>query len=44
MAELAPSKTGAVFPAQRKMHWEYFGAGGREVVCLLNGVAMSTRS
>jgi pimeloyl-ACP methyl ester carboxylesterase len=27
----------------RRIYWEYFGQGDREVVVLLNGVAMSTR-
>ena len=27
----------------RRVYWEYFGQGDREVVVMLNGVAMSTR-
>jgi pimeloyl-ACP methyl ester carboxylesterase len=27
-----------------RVHWEYFGEGRREAVCLLNGVGMSTTS
>jgi len=42
--QVSPSKSGYVHPDGRPVYWEYFGAGGREVVCLLNGVAMSTRS
>jgi pimeloyl-ACP methyl ester carboxylesterase len=42
--EIRPQRTGFVAPENRTVYWEYFGAGGREVVCLLNGVAMSTRS
>lgn len=44
MPEVTPDKCGYVSPDQRQLYWEYFGPGGREVVCLLNGVAMSTRS
>ena len=28
---------------ERRVYWEYFGQGDREVVVMLNGVAMSTR-
>lgn len=44
MAEVAPDRTGTVRPDGRDVYWEYFGQGDREVICLLNGVAMSTRS
>ena len=30
--------------ATRKIYWEYFGRGDREVIVLLNGLAMLTRS
>ncbi|MCX6032628.1 MAG: alpha/beta hydrolase [Chloroflexi bacterium] len=42
---LAPDKTGftPVENETRRVYWEYFGKGEREVVVMLNGVAMSTR-
>lgn len=45
-ARVSPDRTGWVSVEQgtRKIYWEYFGAGEREVVVLLNGVAMLTRS
>jgi pimeloyl-ACP methyl ester carboxylesterase len=33
----------AVEDGARRVYWEYFGQGDREVVVMLNGVAMSTR-
>jgi pimeloyl-ACP methyl ester carboxylesterase len=44
MTEPAPLRSGFVEPEGRPIYWELFGAGGREIVCLLNGVAMSTRA
>lgn len=43
---LAPDRTGfvAVEGGTRRIYWEYFGRGDREVVVLLNGLAMLTRS
>ncbi|MFZ5916340.1 MAG: alpha/beta fold hydrolase [Chloroflexota bacterium] len=43
---VAPDKTGfvAVENGRRRVYWEYFGQGEREVVVLLNGLAMLTRS
>jgi aminoacrylate hydrolase len=43
---LTPTKTGfvAVEGGSRRVYWEYFGRGQREVVVLLNGLAMLTRS
>jgi len=43
---LAPDRTGfvAVEGGTRQVYWEYFGQGEREVVVLLNGLAMLTRS
>jgi pimeloyl-ACP methyl ester carboxylesterase len=43
---VAPSKTGfvQVENGSRRIYWEYFGDGQREVVVLLNGLAMLTRS
>lgn len=44
--EIAPSKTGfvAVENGTHRVYWEYFGQGDKEVVVLLNGLAMLTRS
>jgi pimeloyl-ACP methyl ester carboxylesterase len=43
---VAPDRTGfvAVENGTREVYWEYFGHGEREVVVLLNGLAMLTRS
>jgi 3-oxoadipate enol-lactonase len=43
---VAPDKTGfvRVENGTRQIYWEYFGHGEREVVVLLNGLAMLTRS
>jgi pimeloyl-ACP methyl ester carboxylesterase len=43
---VAPDKTGfvSVENGTRQIYWEYFGQGEREVVVLLNGLAMLTRS
>jgi pimeloyl-ACP methyl ester carboxylesterase len=43
---VAPARTGfvAVEDGTRRIYWEYFGSGDKEVVVLLNGVAMLTRS
>lgn len=40
-----PDRSGylSVDDGARRVYWEYFGAGQREVVVMLNGVAMSTR-
>jgi 3-oxoadipate enol-lactonase len=45
-AKVAPCKTGFVHVegGTRHIYWEYFGYGQREVVLLLNGLAMLTRS
>lgn len=42
----APNRTGTleVEEGTRKIYWEYFGEGEREVVVLLNGIAMLTKS
>jgi len=43
---LAPDNSGLI-PVEggtRRVYWEYFGRGEREVVVLLNGLAMLTRS
>jgi len=44
MPDLTPDRTGELPLGGRMIHWELFGRGDREVVCLLNGLAMSTRS
>jgi 3-oxoadipate enol-lactonase len=42
---IEPDRAGFVHPdAERKVYWEYYGTGRREVVCLLNGLAMHTGS
>jgi 3-oxoadipate enol-lactonase len=42
---IEPDRTGFVCPGpDQKVYWEYFGPGEREVVCLLNGLAMHTGS
>ena len=43
---LTPDRAGfaAVEGGRRQVYWEYFGQGQREVVVLLNGLAMLTRS
>jgi 3-oxoadipate enol-lactonase len=45
-APVAPNKTGFlnVEAGSRRIYWEYFGEGNKEVVVMLNGVAMLTRS
>ena len=42
---IAPDRQGFVHPdSNKEVYWEYHGAGEREVVCLLNGLAMHTGS
>jgi len=42
---IEPDRRGFVYPdVQKKIYWEYYGPGHREVVCLLNGLAMHTGS
>jgi len=45
-ARIAPDRTGfvQVENGTRRIYWEYFGKGKKEVVVLLNGLAMLTRS
>jgi pimeloyl-ACP methyl ester carboxylesterase len=40
----SPLRVGRHFSAGHGYHWELHGTGGRETVCLLNGLAMSTKS
>jgi len=44
--KFSPSKTGFinVENGRRKIYWEYFGKGEKEVVVFLNGLAMLTKS
>lgn len=46
VTQVAPDKTGFthVEGGTRHVYWEYFGHGEKEVVVLLNGLAMLTRS
>lgn len=45
MAEApVPDRSGHVALGEHRVYYEYFGGGDREVVCLLNGLAMSTDS
>ena len=46
ISELAPDRTGflAVEGGRRRIYWEYFGQGAKEIVVLLNGLAMFTKS
>ncbi len=40
----APAREGRLVHAGHAYHWELHGSGGRETVCLFNGLAMSTKS
>jgi 3-oxoadipate enol-lactonase len=42
--QLEPSRSGHLEVDEQRVYWEYYGGGGREVVCLLNGLAMHTRA
>jgi pimeloyl-ACP methyl ester carboxylesterase len=44
MADIVPARTGRLAADGYEIHWEYHGTGTREVVCLLNGLAMHTRA
>jgi pimeloyl-ACP methyl ester carboxylesterase len=39
-----PTREGFLAVDGHKIHWEYFGDGSREAVCLLNGLAMHTKA
>ncbi len=42
---IEPDRRGFVHPdSKKRIYWEYYGPGGRELVCLLNGLAMHTGS
>ena len=42
--QLAPTLQGSINADAHSVHWEYFGDGDREAVCLLNGLAMHTKA
>ena len=44
MAELVPDREGFLAVGEHRVRWELLGRGDREVVCLLNGLAMHTRA
>jgi 3-oxoadipate enol-lactonase len=37
-----PDRTGVLEADEHTLHWELFGSGDREIVCMLNGLAMQT--
>ena len=41
---IEPTKTGRLETGAHSIWWEYHGSGKREVICLLNGLAMHTRA
>ncbi|HUK13470.1 MAG TPA: alpha/beta fold hydrolase, partial [Thermoanaerobaculaceae bacterium] len=41
---IPPNREGFLAADGHKIHWEYFGDGSREAVCLLNGLAMHTKA
>lgn len=44
MADLSPDREGFVSEDGHRIHYEYFGRGDREAICLLNGLAMHTKA
>ena len=40
----SPTREGFLAADSHRIHWEYFGDGNREAVCLLNGLAMHTKA
>jgi 3-oxoadipate enol-lactonase len=44
MPDLQPDKQGRLPLDGHEIHWEYFGRGDREALCLLNGLAMHTKA
>lgn len=42
--EIIPRRSGHLEIGDQRIWWEYHGQGGRETVCLLNGLAMHTRA
>jgi len=43
-SDLTPDREGFVEEDGFRIHYEYFGRGDREAVCLLNGLAMHTKA
>jgi pimeloyl-ACP methyl ester carboxylesterase len=41
---VAPTREGFIEADGNRIHWERFGEGRREAVCLLNGLALSTKA
>jgi len=39
-----PTREDFIEAEGHRIHWEYFGDGSREAVCLLNGLAMHTKA
>jgi pimeloyl-ACP methyl ester carboxylesterase len=44
MPDLIPDREGFVSEDGHKIHYEYFGRGDHESICLLNGLAMHTKA
>jgi pimeloyl-ACP methyl ester carboxylesterase len=44
MGEIVPDREGFLEVGDRRIRWELVGKGGKEAVCLLNGLAMHTRA
>ncbi len=44
MSDLSPDREGFVAEDGHRIHYEYFGRGDREAICLLNGLAMHTKA
>jgi pimeloyl-ACP methyl ester carboxylesterase len=44
MADIKPNKSGFIEADGFKIYYEYFGEGKKETFCLMNGVAMFTKS
>ena len=44
MPDLTPDREGFVAEDGHRIHYEYFGSGDREAICLLNGLAMHTKA
>jgi pimeloyl-ACP methyl ester carboxylesterase len=44
MSEQAPIRSGFLVAGEHRVWWELHGEGGRETICLLNGLAMHTKA
>jgi 3-oxoadipate enol-lactonase len=44
MPDLLPDREGFVTEDGHRIHYEYFGGGDRDAICLLNGLAMHTKA